>query len=89
MEDKRLRKCAISGGSATGSSVRPVVGSVVATIVGCSATSEGAPWAPTSARPAVGMGATMDSACPAGSVVTLALLPPKTGAAPADGYRLA
>ena len=48
--------------SAVGSPVRPIVGSGVATIVGCSVIFEGTPFAPMSARPAESTGTTIGGA---------------------------
>jgi len=55
----------------------------------CTTTSEDAPWAAASARPAEGTGATVGSACLAEHAVALAPLSPETGMAPASGCRLA
>lgn len=74
--------------SAVGSLVRPIIGSGIATIAGCSVTSEGAPSAPVFAHPTEGTGATMGSSCPADDAVTLAPLQPKMGVMPADHCRL-
>ena len=70
--------------SAVSSPVRPIVGSGITAIAGRSATSKGIPRASTSTRPIEGTGATVGGACLASDAVTLAPLPHKMGATPAD-----
>ena len=53
---------AVGATSAVGSSVRPIIGSDITSIAGCSATSKGILQAPVPACPAEGMGATVGGA---------------------------
>jgi len=75
--------------SAVGSPICLVVSSSIATIVGCSATPEGALWASASTHPTEGTGITTGSVCPAEDAVALVPLPPKMGMALASSCRLA
>jgi hypothetical protein len=78
----------IGATSTVSSPIRPIVSSGITTIAHCFATSEGTPWAPMSADPAEGIGATMGSSCSAEDAVTLVPLPNEMITALADSCRL-